>query len=597
MFVIPEVPEVDEKQATTTDVVNEEFVGKDVNANKTQLKKDTLENNEEKSSKRDSAPVYDTKSSGVDITEENVETSKEDAKDVTMIDVSKTDEIREPAEMKKRKSSEDMSEIQTEEELNKMAKRIKSFGDSFQVGKADKSVSDKNIELATMNGVHEDLSCDKTPDKMQDDSKPELVTVKEGYSLAAPKQKVSFGEERHDNGRLDGTVSNVENTEPRKNSSKEQHTSYAHVSGALPLETEIKDKDSNVLEPKSTVKQDDYENTVASSTSTSQVDDSTRKLQTSVHLSDIPVTFDRPGDEKEPTLNYSNVSQEHETGKTTQVSAAERTQPVQNNTPSENGGKTDTANQSQSSKNSHDAENDSPWVLQLPQNGNLGPRRRNEDNRNNENYKMNEQKEENKKSEAKEKHEQILVPNVTIEQSNSLKGWDNEKQTLEEPSDGESEGHSSERVQKRRRLSEPDLSLRPLSPLMEDQESNSKLLNPSAGQSAKVKKSKSFMARGFSKMFGSKRKYKVDKELKENSYSSETENQMTQAEFDLKENHSGEEKKRKKKKKKKVEEQDGREKTSDGQSADENKRSPRKFGGIFSRGKKKEKHSHPNENK
>jgi len=102
------------------------------------------------------------------------------------------------------------------------------------------------------------------------------------------------------------------------------------------------------------------------------------------------------------------------------------------------------------------------------------------------------------------------------------------------------------------------------------------------------------MARGFSKMFGSKRKYKVDKEQKDTSYSSESDNRMAHEEFDLRGNHSKEKKEKKKKRK------ESSEKKSDGQQTNghgADSKSPRKFGGLFSRGKKKEKHTHQNARK
>lgn len=551
VFVILEEAEEDERQATTQGVTPcvsrlDKIV---VTADKNELKKDKLENKEEVSNHRVSNPAYE------------IEVSEAGVKGISK---PHERENRDVSEMKKRKSSEDVSATQIEEELNKESKRIKSFGDSFERKKAGKTTAGKNGELPALNGVCEDISSDETPAKIPNDTKPQLVTVREGCSLTAPKQKVVFSKESQDDAALNDTVSNSEISGPQENLAKQNFRSDSQVSDVSTLDKEIK---RGVLQSKSTPEQDYNEKTVVNST---------KRLE----------------DEKELSLNSSNISKENDTRKAKREFAGEIILPEKNKTLSKNGGKSQSAGQSESGKQSRD---DSPKVLNLPQNRDLGPRNRTEDKRKNERYGESEGK---KQTEFKDKHEPVVLPSVTVEQDNSLNDGDDETpKTLNEPS-GNKRGHSTEGTEKRRRLSEADLNLRPLSPVMEDGESDKQLLNPSAGRSAKVKKSKSFVARGFSKMFGSKRKYKVDKELRENSFSSECESQTTQAEFDQSENHGGA-KENKKKKKTKGEENHGGEKISDGQSTDEgkSKHSSRKFGGLFSRGKKKEMHSHSKENK
>ena len=581
MFVIPEEPEDDKKQVKTKGVLSEIVDA----ADKTGLKKDQLESKEEKLNRRFFNPVNETKISEAGV---EVETLKGDPADVTKVSTSNARENRDVSEMKKRKSSEDVSATQIEEELNKESKRIKSFGQSLESRNADKTACHKSGELPALNGVYEDVSSDVTPAKILNDTKPELVTVREGYSLAAPKQKVLSSMKNHDDRRLNGTVSNSETPEQQENRAKQNIKNDGRVSGVSPLETETNEKSAQVLQSKSAA--------VVSTTSASKADDSARKLQTPAHLSPILITLDQSKDEKEPTLNSSNIPQENEKGKAGRDFAGEIIQPVRNKTPSENGGKTFIAGQSESGKQLRD---NSLKVLNLPQNGDLGSSSRSEEKRNDERCERSGEKEGNRQTGFKDKHHRGVFLSVSVGQDNSLNvGVDETPEPLNEPNGSKREGLSREGSDKRRRLSEADLNLRPLSPVMEDGESDNQLLNPSAGRTAKVKKSKSFVARGFSKMFGSKRKHKVDKGAKENSFSSECESQRTQAEFDRNENR-GETKENTKKKKKKVEGKHGDEKISDGQSTNESKskHSSRKFGGLFSPGKKKEKHSHSNESK
>ena len=556
------------------------FGSEEEDKNKKHLTVEMAEKNEEISDKHSVVSANEIKLPIAESSDKKSATRKIDSSN-SAIDVPKTVENGElPSAVKEEKLDEDICSIQAKEEFDKTGKTIKSSRDSLNLEKTDKSVSDKNGEPTIVNGVYEDLSPRETPEKLQDGSKPELVTVKEGYNLAAPKQKAAFSKEGQGNARLNDILANENCTEQRENGYTQQQSTNGHVSGLFPLEIEVKDKAINSIKPKSPTKEDVYENSVASLTSDTQVDDSNRKLQSSLELSDIPLAFNRSEAGKDSKLICSDVSHEREARETGKTSA-ERTQTLQNNALFEKGGKTDVADQSPSDKKSRDAEDDSPWILQLPQGGDLGLRKRNGGKLKNERNIRNE----HKQNEVMRKQAPVL-PTVTIDQS------ENEKHDLKNLN--ESLEERSEEDETPRRRSEPDISglrpVSPLSPLMEDQESNSTFLHPSGAQSAKVKRNKSLVARGFSKMFGSKRKYKVDKEQKDTSFW-DSDNKMTLEEFDLKENRSAEKKEKKKKKK------ESSEKKSDGQSPDGDEKSPRKFGGLFSRGKKKDKHSRHNERK
>lgn len=524
MFTMPEVAEQDETDTTKTGKAEDVLTVEDQDKNKEQLRVNTAERRGLIADKQNVIPADETKLPVVNISAEIPKSSRDSAEDATKIE-----EVREsPSEVKEEKLNEDVFAVQAEEELGEKEKSFKSTRDSLNAAKTDKSVSEKNVEVPIVNGVHEDLLPKEPSEKIQGDTKPELVTVKEGYNLAAPKQKVSFAKEDQD------TLPVKNNTEQHVNGYKEQQTTNGHVSGLLPLEVENTKKDLNTIQPKSPSKQNDCKN-----------------------ISDIPLVFNLSEAEKDSKVIYSEVSHEREPEKNGKT-AVDRTQILQSNASSEKGGKTDVANQSQYLKRSRDAEDDSPWILQAGRGGDLGG---------------------HKQSEVKGEQAQV-VPIVTIDQSVK----ENEKHALDDLSASVEEHSEEDESPKRRRTSESDLSdlraLTPLSPLMEDQESNSTFLHPSGAQSAKVKKSKSFVARGFSKMFGSKRKYKVDKDQKDTS---DTDNKSTHEEFDIKENHNAGKKEKKKKKKEKSEKKDN------GQTPDGDEKSPRKFGGLFSRGTKKEK--------
>ena len=611
MFVMPDVAEQDETGSGTpgADIIDDVF-GSEGNKveNKTHQREEKAIKSEEISEKRSVVSVKETKSPAVsNMSEEMHETMKQEPGNSAIADAAKTEKCLESSAEQKNNLNEDKFTNHAKRELDKKEKTIESSWGSSKVDKTDRSVSDKNGELVMVNGVHVDLSSTETPEKIQVDSKPELVTVKEGYSLVAQKQKVAFAKEGKDDSVVNGTFSSPieNNTGQCENGYKQEERLDDQVSSLLPVDNENKERES-----KSTTKQNDREKSETSSISATQVDDSNRKMETSLELSDIPPGFNRPEVRNDPKLIRPEVSQGRELEKSGKFSAG-RPQALKNSALSENGGKTDFANQSESIKKSPEVEDDSPWVLQLPQGRDLGSRKRNEQKRNNNSSRRTENKQEDKQSEIKDK-QTLVLPTVTINQSDKLNVDRNREHALEELS-GSGEQHTEEELEslRPRTTIESDLSgfrpLSPLSPLMEDQEPNSTFLQPSGSQGTKVKKNKSFMTRGFSKMFGSKRKYKVDKGQKDSSYSSESDNRMAQEDFDLRENHNTEKKEKKnreefdlrknhntekKENKKKKKKSSGERK--DGQIVEHgaDSKSPRKLGGLFSRGKKKEKQSH-----
>ena len=587
---MPDVAEQDESGSGTpgVDTADDLFASKDNKVeNKTYQREESAEKSEEISEKVSVVPVEERKSPVVNMSEKMHKTMKQEPGDSAKAYAVKTEEDQEiHSAVKEDKSNEDLFAIQAKHEIDKKETTIESSWDSLNVDRTGRGVSDKNSEVIMINGVHEDMLLTET----QVDSKPELVTVKEGYSLLAPKQKVEFAKEGSDDTVVNGTFSSPNEDGQCKNGYEQERRLNDQFSSLLPVEVDNKRRDFNTFESKSTTKQNGREKTETSSTSATQVDDSNRKLKTSLELSDIPLGFDRAEIGNDSDLICPEVAQEREPEKSGQFSAG-RSRALQNTALSENGGKTDVASQSQNIKKSHEVEDDSPWVLQLPKGGDLGLRKRGEQKGNNNSNRRTEHRQD-KPSEVKDRRAPVL-PTVTIDQRDKLNVDRNREHASEELRESGEENTNEVEPLRPRTTSETDLSglrpLSPLSPLMEDQESNSTLLHPSGAQATKVKRNKSIMARGFSKMFGSKRKYKVDKEQRDTAaYSSESDNRMAHEEFDLRENHNTEKKEKKKKKKKSSgEKKDGK---TDEHGTDN--KSSRKLGGLFSRGKKKEKHSH-----
>ena len=529
---------------------------------KTQLDHKVAIGNGEISQKLEMEPVNETKVPAVNSLEGSAGTLTRDQSDfpTSKIEQNKRDVLSVITESK---SEEDVAN-QTQEEQSRQVREVESSKDTHSFDKhthapAGVHLADKTGDLVIVNGVHEDLFSTEAIQNRNDKARPELVTVKEGYSLAAPKQKVILANEEQNCAELNGTC-NEKGIGQREDDSRGQQRTVDVNNGLFPLDSTNKRGTGP--------KQNKNDNIVGSFTSSTPIKDSHDKLQTSLASSDIPLDFEQldASSGKDNSLNSSVISPERE--------------PTNNKVNEiEKCGKPETVNQSHSVEKSHDDADDSLWVLQVPRDEEKGLRKRNEEKkRNNENKRK-------RRTENGGEPERV-IPRVIVDPSDVFE--QNEKDSLEEPKEqhrerNDSEDEDEDEKPRKRRASEPDVRFEPLSPLMEDRESNNTFLNPSSAQSAKVKRNKSLVARGISKMFGGKRKYKVDKEEKDVSpVTEDSDINTTQDEFEFKENR--------KEKKKKLKKYKG-EKKKEPQSAEggDYKSPSRKFGGLFSRGKKKEK--------
>ena len=427
------------------------------------------------------------------------------------------------------------------------------------------NVVNKNGELVFLNGVddHEDLRF--TGRNLTEDvkGKPELVTVKEGYNISSPKQKVMLVNESREK-------------------SVGSHENYITEQQGTASDKTNEERGSDKFASETTVKENVCARTVDCASSARSVN-SSNKSQTPLEMGDFSLAFDRSETRKED-LNSLRVSSS-ETGpeESTKI-APKRTQkfegyPENPNNVNDLGnvGKTDSSNQSEKSKalrdigptenvresdkNSHVAQ-DSPWIThqlhpdaekQIEEKGNY------------------ERKNKRKRSAPENEKPEQIVPRLIIDQSNVSERNENEK--LERDEDEEDKP-------RKRRASEPGPQFEPLSPLMEAGNSNNDFLNTTGAQSGKVKRNKSFVSRGLSKMFGGKRKYKAEKDCLAGPV--DFDKISTHEESDFKVN-------RREKKKKKKDKGDQKN-VNEGLSPENIDKSPsRKFGGLFSRGKKKEK--------
>ena len=427
------------------------------------------------------------------------------------------------------------------------------------------NVVNKNGELVFLNGVddHEDLRF--TGRNLTEDvkEKPELVTVKEGYNISSPKQKVMLVNESREK-------------------SVGSHENYITEQQGTASDKTNEERGSDKFASETTVKENVCARTVDCASSARSVN-SSNKSQTPLEMGDVSLAFDRSETRKED-LNSLRVSSS-ETGpeESTKI-APKRTQkfegyPENPNNVNDLGnvGKTDSSNQSEKSKalrdigptenvresdkNSHVAQ-DSPWIThqlhpdaekQIEEKGNY------------------ERKNKRKRSAPENEKPEQIVPRLIIDQSNVSERNENEK--LERDEDEEDKP-------RKRRASEPGPHFEPLSPLMEAGNSNNDFLNTTGAQSGKVKRNKSFVSRGLSKMFGGKRKYKAEKDSLAGPV--DFDKISTHEESDFKVN-------RREKKKKKKDKGDQKN-FNEGLSPENIDKSPsRKFGGLFSRGKKKEK--------
>ena len=427
------------------------------------------------------------------------------------------------------------------------------------------NVVNKNGELVFLNGVddHEDLRF--TGRNLTEDvkEKPELVTVKEGYNISSPKQKVMLVNESREK-------------------SVGSHENYITEQQGTASDKTNEERGSDKFASETTVKENVCARTVDCASSARSVN-SSNKSQTPLEMGDFSLAFDRSETRKED-LNSLRVSSS-ETGpeESTKI-APKRTQkfegyPENPNNVNDLGnvGKTDSSNQSEKSKalrdigptenvresdkNSHVAQ-DSPWIThqlhpdaekQIEEKGNY------------------ERKNKRKRSAPENEKPEQIVPRLIIDQSNVSERNENEK--LERDEDEEDKP-------RKRRASEPGPQFEPLSPLMEAGNSNNDFLNTTGAQSGKVKRNKSFVSRGLSKMFGGKRKYKAEKDSLSGPV--DFDKISTHEESDFKVN-------RREKKKKKKDKGDQKN-VNEGLSPENIDKSPsRKYGGLFSRGKKKEK--------
>lgn len=438
------------------------------------------------------------------------------------------------------------------------------------------NVVNKNGELVFLNGVddHEDLRF--TGRNLTEDvkEKPELVTVKEGYNISSPKQQVTLVNESRDNVRLNDVSHNENSVGSHENDITEQQETARDKTN--------EERGSDKFASETTVKENVCARTVDCPSSARSVN-SSNKSQTPLEMGDVSLAFDRSETRKED-LNSLRVSSTETGPEESAKIAPKRPQkfegyPENSNNVNDLGnvGKTDSLNQSEknkasrdigptknvreSDKNSHVAQ-DSPWITrqlqpdaekQIEEKGNY------------------ERKNKRKRSAPENEKPERIVPRLIIDQSNVSERNENEK--LERDEDEEDKP-------RKRRASEPGPQFEPLSPLMEAENSNKDFLNTTGAQSGKVKRNKSFVSRGLSKMFGGKRKYKAEKDSLAGPV--DFDKISTHEESDFKVN-------RREKKKKKKDKGDQKN-VHEGLSPENIDKSPsRKFGGLFSRGKKKEK--------
>ena len=438
------------------------------------------------------------------------------------------------------------------------------------------NVVNKNGELVFLNGVddHEDLRF--TGRNLTEDvkEKPELVTVKEGYNISSPKQQVMLVNESRDNVRLHDVSHNENSVGSHENDiTKQQETARDKTN---------EERGSEKFASETTVKENVCARTVDCASSASSVN-SSNKSQTPLEMGDVSLAFDRSETRKED-LNSLGVSSSETGPEESAKIAPKRPQkfegyPENPNNVNDLGnvGKTASLNQSEKSKatrdigptenvresdkNSHVAQ-DSPWITrqlqpdaekQIEEKGNY------------------ERKNKRKRSGPENEKPGQIVPRLIIDQSNVSERNENEKRERDE---------DEEAKPRKRRASEPGPQFEPLSPLMEAENSNNDFLNTTGAQSGKVKRNKSFVSRGLSKMFGGKRKYKAEKDSLAGPVDFDKISTHEESDFKFT---------RREKKKKKKDKGDQKN-VNEGLSPENIDKSPsRKFGGLFSRGKKKEK--------
>lgn len=443
------------------------------------------------------------------------------------------------------------------------------------------NVVNKNDELVFLTGVthdHEDLRF-KGRNLTEDvKAKPELVTVKESYNISSPKQQVMLVNESRDNVILNDVSHNENSVGSHQNGTTEQQ-------GTARAKTNEERYPDNFAS-ETTVKENVCARTVDCASSVRSVT-SSNKSQTPLEIGEVSLAFDRSEPRKgdlnslrvsasESVLkesakiapkrpqkiegyseNLNNVNDLRNAGKTDSLNQSEKKKASRDIGPTENVRKSETLSPLQCVKNSHVVQ-DSPWITHQLQ---PDAEKQIEEK---ENY---ERKNKRKRSAPENEKPEQIVPRLIIDQSNVSE-------------QNEREEDAEDKKPRKRRASEPGLQFEPLSPLMEAQNSNNALLNTTGAQSAKVKRNKSFVSRGLSKIFGGKRKYQAEKDSLAGPV--DFDKISTHEESDFKVN-------RREKKKKKKDKGDQKN-FNEGLSPENIDKSPsRKFGGMFSRGKKKEK--------
>ena len=398
------------------------------------------------------------------------------------------------AAIKECQSQEDLAnEIrETENDQTKVKSSTEShLDDIFTHAQTDKA-ADKTGDAADVNGI------DEEPCLMETDEKPNLRAKNEDNNILAIQQKESLSEERQKCVKVpSGLTSGV---------------------------------DLGKNEPALTNKKNHEEGSFAAST---PVLDRKYKSRTSLELSGIPLEIDSS---RESATNLTTP--EHQSSRNDGHRRENEGKVILENNKSgdiEKGGKIEKENQSRNNQTIGDsiaADDESGMGIadEDNKNENKNKRKRNSENGGN----------------TGEIELRVLVNHVeAIQETES----DDLSELRRSSTQHKGEEERDEKP-KKRRASVPDAIFTPLSPLMEGEESANTLLSPPGDlnqSGTKVKRHRSLVARGISKMFSSRRKYKVDKEDKTVAISStDSENNTTPEGSDFKENRN--EKKKKKEK-------------------------------------------------
>ena len=398
------------------------------------------------------------------------------------------------AAIKECQSQEDLvNEIrETESDQTKVKSSTEShLDDIFTHAQTDKA-ADKTGGAAEVNGI------DEEPCVMETDEKPNLRAKTEDNNILTIQQKESLSEERQKCVKLPSGL-----------------TSGVGV---------------GKNEPALTNKRNDEEGSFAAST---PVLDRKHKSRTSLELSGIPLEIDSS---RESATNLTTP--EHQSSRSDGHTRENKGDVILENNKSgdiEKGGKIEKEKQSRNNQTTGDS-------IAADEESGLGIA--DEDSKN-------ENKNKRKRNSENGGNTGEIELRVVVNHDDAIQ--ETESENLSEPrrtSTQHKGGEERDEKPKKRRASVPGAIFTPLSPLMEGEESANKLLSPpgDVNQSGtKVKRHRSLVARGISKMFSSRRKYKVDKEDKNVAISStDSENNTTPDDSDFKENWN-ERKKRKEK--------------------------------------------------